>query len=226
MAVEVRKLLKAARAQIVDLLKTRGPMSADELAAELKLSDVSIRRHLETLQEAGVVKFDIERHDRGRPTYKYSLTANADRLFPTNYRGMALEILVQVRSAFGDEGLKRVFTGCMSEMFLDLAPRLKGLPFDEMMEEFSRALNERGFLTKIEKQEDGSYKLSQFNCPTLEIAREFPQVCEEELRVYRQLLDCDVLCETSLAGGERASVYRILPKDIHHGDTEAQRKEL
>ena len=147
-----------------------------------------------------------------RPSYKYFLTNSADRLFPTNYRGMALEILVQVRSAFGDAGLQKVFTGCMSEMYTNLAPRLKGLPFDEMMVEFARALDERGFLTKMEKQEDGSYKLSQFNCPTLEIAREFPQVCEEELRIYRQLLDCYVFCDTSLAGGERASVYRIVPR--------------
>ena len=63
MAMEMPKLLKASRALIVDLLKTRGPMSADELAVELKISDVSIRRHLETLQEAGVVKFEVERHD-------------------------------------------------------------------------------------------------------------------------------------------------------------------
>ena len=57
-------------------------MSADELAAELKLSDVSIRRHLETLQEAGVVKFDIERHDRRYGRYAKGTRQDGRRSVP------------------------------------------------------------------------------------------------------------------------------------------------
>ena len=57
---------------------------------------------------------------------------------------------------------------------------------------------------------DGSYILSEWNCPLTDVARDYRQLCERELQVYRELLGTEVFRESRIAGGATRCVYRVL----------------
>ena len=75
-------------------------------------------------------------------------------------------------------------------------------------------MNTKGYLADARRMKDGSYRLRQRNCPIESVAVAYPQVCEEELRVYREVLGCEVVCECRIADGARKCDFRIAPSKL------------
>ena len=75
----------------------------------------------------------------------------------------------------------------------------------------SRVINEKGYVADCRRQSDGSFHLTQRNCPTEAIAVAYPQVCEQELRIYREVLGCEVIRECRISMGAQTCGYRIVP---------------
>jgi predicted ArsR family transcriptional regulator len=207
----VENILKQPRSAIIDLLKVNGAMSVERLAVELEVSKVCVRRHLSLLESDGLVAFDEERHDRGRPPFIYRLTEKAARLFPQIYDEFAKEALTAVRRNFGDEALRRVLRSRADELIAHFEEKLSGRNFDERVKSLTREIDAKGYLADARRMKDGSYRLRQRNCPIESVAVAYPQVCEEELRVYREVLGCEVVCECRIADGARQCDFRIVP---------------
>jgi predicted ArsR family transcriptional regulator len=202
--------LGPSREGIINLLRTRGGVHADELASSLGVSKQCVRKHLEVLERDGYVEHKQERGDRGRPAHVYHLTAKADQLFPKRYDLFARAVLQQVGAVWGARGLNTVFCGCANEMIERLRPRLENLGFDARVRRLAELLDEEGYEAEVEKRADGSYLLTEWNCPMTEVARDYRQLCERELEVYRELLGTEVFRESRIVGGASRCVYRVL----------------
>ncbi|HEY8460880.1 MAG TPA: DeoR family transcriptional regulator [Blastocatellia bacterium] len=205
----VENILKQSRSAIIDLLKVNGAMSVERLAEKLEVSKVCVRRHLNLLESDGLVAFEEERHDRGRPRFIYSLTEKAARLFPQTYDEFAKEALNAVRRDFGDDGLRRVLRSRADELIAQFEEKLGGRNFDDRVKGLAREIDAKGYLADARRMQDGSYRLRQRNCPIENVAAAYPQVCEEELRVYREVLGCEVVCERRIADGARKCEFRV-----------------
>lgn len=203
-------LLKATRAEIVHLLKRQGNMSVDALAGELAISKVAVRRHLDQLEEQGFVCHCAERCERGRPRYVYSLTTEGDGLFPDTSSEFACDMLEAIRRSFGDEAVDRLLADQASSLIETLSRDLDGLDFDGRVEAIAKRFNDRGFVTDVERLDDGSYRIVEHNCPIRNVAERYPKVCQEELRVYSEVVGARVEKPSCrIANGGNACEYRI-----------------
>jgi predicted ArsR family transcriptional regulator len=207
----VEHLLKASRSVIVELLKTRGAMSAEELAAALAVSKVGVRRHLSVLESDGLVCYEVERRERGRPRYVYRLTEKANCLFPRIYDEFAREMLEQIEKEFGADGLQKVLCGRADELIARLRAELDGLTFDRRVKRLAEIVSEKGYLAEARRLRDGSYRLRQRNCPVESVAVSHPQVCCEEMRVYSEALGCEIVRECRIADGAEVCEFRVTP---------------
>jgi predicted ArsR family transcriptional regulator len=205
----VENILKQSRSAIIDLLKVNGAMSVERLAEELEVSKVCVRRHLGLLESDGLVAFEEERHDRGRPRFIYHLTEKASRLFPQIYDEFAKEALTAVRRNFGDDALKRVIRSRADELISKFEEKLSGRDFDERVKCLTREIDAKGYMADARRLKDGSYRLRQRHCPVENVAAAYPQICEEELRVYREVLRCEVVCECRISDGARKCDFRV-----------------
>jgi predicted ArsR family transcriptional regulator len=203
-------VLGASREEIVNLLRARGPAGADELAASLGVSKQCVRKHLDVLERGGYVEHNRERQERGRPAHIYRLTLKADELFPKRYDLFAKAVLRQVGAVWGERGLNTVFCGCAEEMIARLRPQIERLGFDARVRRLSELLGEMGYAAQLEKLSDGSYLLTEWNCPITDVARDYRQACERELEVYRKLLGTEVFRESRIVGGASRCMYRVL----------------
>ena len=202
--------LGASREEIINLLRTRGRVHADELASQLGVSKQCVRKHLDVLERDGYVEHNRERGERGRPAHVYRLTAKADQLFPKRYDLFAKAVLQQIGAVWGTRGLNTVFCGCANEMIGRLRPQLENLGFDARVRRLAELLDEEGYEAEVERLADGSYLLTEWNCPLTEVARDYRQVCERELEVYRELLGTEVFRESRIMGGASRCAYRVL----------------
>lgn len=202
--------LGTSRDELINLLRAHNGINVEDLASSLGVTRQCVRKHLELLEREGYVEHAPERGDRGRPAFVYRLTPKADGLFPKRYDLVVKSILQQVGALWGNRGLNQVFCGCADDMIARLSPRLEGLSFDARVQRLAQLLCEEGYEAQVEQLADGSYELSERNCPMTEVARGYGQVCERELAVYRQLLQTHVFRESNIATGATRCAYRVL----------------
>lgn len=207
----MENILKESRSAIIDLLKTNGAMSVEQLAQELGVTKVCIRRHLGVLERDGLIDYSEERHERGRPRFIYRLTDKGRGLFPHNYAEFARDLLSQIRTHFGEDGLASVISARADSLIERFGRELGGLGLDESIKVLARTVNSNGYLTDARRLKDGTYRLRHHNCPTEDIAVEYPAICDEEVRVYRESLGCEVVRECRIVDGARMCEFRIKP---------------
>ena len=210
----VENILKESRSAILDLLKINGALTVEQLAQELEVSKVCVRRHLNLLERDGLICYEQERHERGRPRFIYRLTEKARCLFPHIYDEFAKEVLVQLQRQLGDDALQQVLSARADELIAQLKAALVGQTFDERINALIKAINAKGYLADVQRLKDGTYRLRQRNCPTESVAVSFPRLCEEELRVYRETLGSQIERECRITEGAQICEFRLIPPTL------------
>ncbi|MGX9698628.1 helix-turn-helix transcriptional regulator [Janthinobacterium lividum] len=201
--------------QILFLLKMRGPQTAQQLAGLLDITSMGARRQLEAALERGLVAFEDVADDKvGRPSRRWTLTREGHARFPDRHADLTLELIAQVKTLFGDEGLDKLIGarersseaayGKLVDPQLALAQRVDSL---------ARARDGEGYMAHAEPQDDGSVLLVENHCPICAAATACQNFCRSELAIFQRVLggDCTVERSEYLLEGGRRCVYRIVP---------------
>lgn len=200
-------LLGEARAAIVASLRTNGTRTASELASELGVSDVAVRKHLQVLDDDGFVAYETVKQPRGRPAAQYRLTDRARSLFPHRYAAVASELLDFIREQHGREGL-RAYYAWRSERELDhLADEVTADDLHERLDQLAEALTDAGYEATV-NHDAGTFELKQEHCAVYDVAKDNPEMCAHEAATFKRLLGDDVKLSRrlTLASGGDACV--------------------
>jgi predicted ArsR family transcriptional regulator len=197
------------RQQILHLLRRNCQMTAAELSEALGIGAVGVRQHLALLERDGLVLAAGVRRGIGRPSHLYSLTSSAETLFPKRYDRLALDALAFVEAEGGPGAVDRLFSARREHLHEQYAPRLAGKTLAEQVAELAVILTEQGYMCEWEQLPDGGFALVEHNCPVDCAAREHPQACAHELRLYEDLLALEIVREETIAAGGSCCRYRI-----------------
>src|SRR3984893_17876220 len=89
-------------------LKSRGPLGAAALARALGITVVGVRQHLGKLHAEGLVIFDDQAGEIGRPKRFWRLTGKGHGRFPDTHGDLTVNLIGGIRSVFGEAGLDRL----------------------------------------------------------------------------------------------------------------------
>ena len=104
----MRRISQSGRPAVLALLKREGPVSADALAETLGVTAMAVRQHLYALAQEGLATHTEEARARGRPVKLWAATAKADAQFAESHAALAVDLIGQMRKAFGEEGLDKL----------------------------------------------------------------------------------------------------------------------
>ena len=200
--------MSATRMRILQLLKMRNSMTVNQLTDALNISSMGIRQHLSILEGEGLVEFHQEKQERGRPHHIYSLTDEANSLFPTTYANFAVGLMQEVAKFNGPGFINKVFRSRMKSQLQMYQERLHGKNIRERIKELTHIRDEEGYMARFEEN-NTDFVLIEHNCPIAAIAQEYPQVCEIELALFRQSLGAKVHRVEHLMQGSHRCCYRI-----------------
>ena len=152
------------RQAILVRLRQSGPASPDELAAALGASRTGVLQQLRTLEQAELVSHETERHGVGRPRHRYDVTPAAQKLFPSNYSGLAAGLLQAIESVGGEALVDQVLAAHgrrVGEHVRGLiAQRLPAdAPLLDRVRELAVVQDEQGYLTEVQLGPDGMIRL-------------------------------------------------------------------
>jgi predicted ArsR family transcriptional regulator len=204
-----RKEQGSTRQSILQLLRRHGPMTALELSDALSMGAVGVRQHLALLERDGLVFISGLRRNVGRPSHLYGLTAEAEERFPKRYDTLALDVIACVGEVGGADAVEHVLAARRSAMARELAPALAGKSRAEQVAALAGILAEQGYMCEWEQQADGSFLLSEYNCPVDCVARRHPQICAHEILLYEELLGVPLTREGTIAAGAHCCCYHI-----------------
>jgi predicted ArsR family transcriptional regulator len=197
------------RQEILELLRRRGQMTAAELSDSLNIGAVGIRQHLALLERDGLVHAAGVRRGIGRPSHLYTLTPGAERLFPKRYDRLALDALAFIEAQGGQAAIDQLFATRQHALARQYAPRLAGKSRAQQVAELATILTEQGYMCESEQLPDGSFILTEHNCPVECVAHSYRQACSHELMLYQDILGVPLIREGTIVAGSTCCRYRI-----------------
>ena len=200
--------------QTLFLIKTRGPQTAQQLAALLDLTSMGARRQLEAWQEKGMLTYEEVADKRGRPSRRWLLTEAGHARFPDRHADLTVQMIDQVRGLFGDAGLDKLIAAreaVSEQQYRQHLQNANALP--ERVAALVQARSSEGYMAEVETRDDGSLLLVENHCPICAAARQCQQFCRSELDLFQRVLgpDCSVGRVEHMLNGARRCVYVIKP---------------
>jgi DeoR family suf operon transcriptional repressor len=202
--------LQPTRRKIVLALKQHGGLTAAELAEMLSITSMGVRRHLTTLERDKLVVYELVQRGKGRPSYVYRLSPQAENLFPKNYAALANELLGYVADSEGAESVIHLFDRRAQRRIRSAQLQLEGKPLAERVAGLAHILDGEGYLADWEQENESTFWLRERNCAVRDVAAHFSAACNSELLFLQTVLaDAQVTREHHMIRGELMCAYRI-----------------
>ncbi|HVZ69919.1 MAG TPA: metalloregulator ArsR/SmtB family transcription factor [Rhizomicrobium sp.] len=205
--------MRSATDDILLHLKTRGPAETGAIGKSLGITRQAARQHLENLSAEGLVTFETFRKGIGRPAHAWSLTEKGHARFPDTHAQMTVELLENVRSVFGEEGLSKLIRRRERET---QGTYEKALTKCRSLESRVAALvalrSAEGYMSEWSKLPDGNFLLIENHCPICAAAKACQGFCRSELSLFAKALDAKVERTEHVLAGARRCAYRISGK--------------
>lgn len=187
------------------MLKTAGPLGVSEMAKRLAITEMAVRRHLNTLERDGYIDSHMVRQSMGRPMHVFRLTEAAEDLFPKNYHTLTLDLLGELEDS---RTVGKLFGKRKEKLLHKYVAGMEGKTLEERVGKLAEIQNANGYMADWERTENG-FVLQEFNCPISQVANQYDEACECELQLFEELLETKVERSDCLAKGGCKCVYHI-----------------
>lgn len=217
------------RRRVLELVASRGPVTAGALAAELHLTAPAVRRHLTLLEEDGKIAVHEASPTgaprRGRPARRYVVTSGGQSELAGGYQEIARQVLRFLRETGGSEAVAGFARQRFDAVARSYAPHLTADTAQGRAAQLVQLLSADGFAASVRPVPAPvtgpgagvvapAVQLCQGHCPVQHVAEEFPELCEQEALAFSQLLGSHVQRLATIAGGAHACTTNI-PVPVH-----------
>lgn len=210
--------------KLLNILKKDHQSTVKAIMEYFIISEIAVRKHLNELEQRGFIKKETIKQEIGRPFHTYELTKKGHETFPNQYEKLPLELLQDLEDLRGTEAVEELLMKRMDrekKYFLD---EVTSANFDEKISKVAEIQDEKGYMVEYEKQADGSYEMKNFNCPIINIASSYRQVCTSEQAVLSKLFsNSEVVSHKCLTKGDHYCKWIITkPKEETSTQDEAR----
>src|SRR5690625_652892 len=138
----------------------------------------------------------------GRPYYIYELTEKGHATFPNENDTLPLEILQDLEAVEGPQVVKKVLAKRMERDKAEFQQTIESDCFDEKVATIVRVQEDKGFMIEYHQTSNGDYEIRNYNCPIINIAAKYQQVCSNEKEVLSAVFpDSKVISKSCIATG-------------------------
>ncbi len=202
-------MMHGIRQRILDMIRRNEQVTVTELAAALSMAPVSVRYHLDILQNNGLITITgVKRKPRaGRPEQVYILTEEALERFPNNYRVLAAGLLAELQ-----QRLAGSTAGALAQIVASRLAAQAPLPvlpatFPARIEAVTHYLNDLSYAAQWQRTDHDHYLLQINNCPYAALVVDFPELCQMDKLLVEKLVGQPVQMHCHKCNGESHCRY-------------------
>ena len=199
--------------RFLQLLKTRGPLSAKTIAVELGMTGEGARQHLIKLTEEGLLKATSITNGVGRPMQIYELTEHGNTYFPNNHAELSVELLNAIKDELGEDALEVVLVTREKQAvkrYLEILKDYKGL--ENILKVYTAIRSTEGYMAECIKDSEHAYTLLENHCPIGAASSACSGFCHSDMRILQQILGekVQIKQDHTIAKGQRVCSYTII----------------
>jgi predicted ArsR family transcriptional regulator len=198
------------RQRIIEFLKEREEATVEELAAEVKMTPMAVRYHLNVLQADNLITAPAVRHQSGpgRPQQVYRLTEAADNLFPEDYYSLTNYLLDELNNRLDRQDMSQIFDNIAQRLAGEAPVPEEGQPFEERLNIVVDFLTRKGFV--VDWEADGeSYRIHTHSCPYRQVVKDHREICSLDKHVISTMLDINPTRVACFAQGDEHCTYEV-----------------
>jgi len=169
-----QRFFESTRGQIVTILRS-SPCTVEELATKLELTDNAVRAHLATLERDGIVRQSGLRRGARKPHFTYTLTEEADRLFPKAYDALLNQLIAVLKNRLNPAEMEDVLREVGRAVAANM-PNGHDASLQSRVQKALKVLEAIGGSAEIE-QRDGKIVIRGNGCPLAAAVNVHPEVC-------------------------------------------------
>jgi predicted ArsR family transcriptional regulator len=168
------RFFASTRGKIIMLLRRSG-RTVKQLAEALGVTENAVRAQLMVLQRDGLIQQQTVRAGVGKPAYMYSLTSQAEHLFPKGY-GLVLRQLADILVERSDAAEMDELARTLGRRLASNYPMPAGGDVRSRLDEAVGVLNDLGGLVHLEEGDD-HFNICGYVCPVSEATSTHPEFC-------------------------------------------------
>lgn len=198
------------------LIKTRGPLSAAELAGELGITTEGARLQLVKLAEEGLLQAESISKGVGRPMQIWSLTPMGNARFPDSHTELTVDIIQTIKTVLGPEALANVIKAREKNQQEKYHAALEGVTgIENRLTAFAAIRTTEGYLAEWRKEGD-IFLFIENHCPICCAAATCDNICTSEMNTFISVIgeDVQVTRLDHIINGARRCVYKIQPTTV------------
>lgn len=199
--------------KLLELLKWKGPTSQEQLASALELSTMAVSKHLGEFQKQGLVTFEEQKQDRGRPIKIWNLTEASKNHFPDNHPQLAYSIWQSATEVLEQDAIEKILSKHSErkiEEYMGQIPPNSSL--SDKVKMLSEIRSREGYMTNHEIIDERHFTLTEHHCPICDIASKCKEFCGSEIDIFKKILGPEVHIEREehIVSGDHRCTYRII----------------
>jgi DeoR family suf operon transcriptional repressor len=195
--------------------------TVSQLATQLGVSGVAVRRHLAALSRLGLVErvapsehADDRHRGAGRPPGGWRVTSAALSDAPGNYDTFALDLLADLSARDGSDAVDALLARQSDRLTDHYRSCLEGVSdLTERVARLAELRDDAGYAAFAGSNAANELVLTECNCAVYRVAERYPAMCELELEVMRDVLgpEVDVQRVSHTMRGDGVCAYCITP---------------
>lgn len=202
--------MSSTQQQLLSLLKRLGPSPVAPLSAELKMTTMGARQHLEKLEQQQLVGHFDKKQGKGRPSRHWHLTRQGHQSFGDRHNDVAIQMINSIVTLQGEEAVEAILAHRAGQQLMEYQRRLvKATSLTDKLALLAEVRTQEGYLARIEP-DGGQWLLIEDHCPICSAAAACQGFCRNELALFQQLLaPARVTREQHILAGAHRCCYRI-----------------
>ena len=196
------------RRRVLELIASDGPVTAAQLARDLRLTAAGVRRHLACLEQEGrISELAVHRTGparRGRPARRFVVAKSGQATLTHRYAEVANQALGYLARTAGPEALQKFAEERMAQLEEAVRPAVEaaGADLTKRADALAEALDAEGFAASVRPVPGlPLVQVCQGHCPVQDVAAAYPQLCEAETRAFARVLGVHVQRLATLTTG-------------------------
>lgn len=199
-----RRFFESTRGQIVTILRGSA-CTVDELAEKLDLTDNAVRAHLITLERDGLVRQSGIRRGPRKPHFTYTLTPEADQLFPKAYDELLNQLIGVLKHRLNSNELEDVLREVGRAFAAGAAAEKSGekdTGLESRVHTAVRVLAAIGGAAEVERHDD-KIVIEGKSCPLAAAVAVHPEVCRLAETLIHEIVKAPVAEQCNREGRPR-----------------------
>ena len=201
--------------KLILYLKKNGSTSLAKLATEFSLSKMGILKHINQLEEQGLIKRSNVKSNsgRGRPTLHISLDESSSDIFPKAYSNLSVHALQYIDKKLGAQGVMEVLEDRSKVLEQDHREKFMNKSMEEKVRILTEIRNGEGYMAENSSTKE-NYILEEYNCPIFDVVQAYGHACTAERKMFENLLDTKVETTHRVVANNNVCRFVIKKKNI------------